>query len=163
MMKSADYWVVAIVLLSAIVGLMRGFLREAVTVVSWLLALFIAWHFGTSLAPHLSGLLAAENIRPWASRAILFLGILFIGSVVGVFIGHFVRLKMFMGTDRLLGFTFGLVRAGIVVGVLVIICQLLRLDGETWWRESLLIPYAEHVAEGLRTLVGEPHQRVTRV
>jgi membrane protein required for colicin V production len=163
MMKSADYWVVAIVLLSAIVGLMRGFLREAVTVVSWLLALFIAWHFGASLAPHLSGLLADENIRPWAARAILLFGILFIGSVAGVIIGHFVRLTMFMGTDRLLGFTFGLVRAGIVLGVLVIICQLLRLDGATWWRESLLIPYAERVAEGLRTLVGEPHHRVTQV
>jgi membrane protein required for colicin V production len=161
MMKSADYWVVAIVLLSAIVGLMRGFLREVIAVLSWLVALFIAWHFAARLAPHLGGLLADENIRPWAARAIVFLGILFVGSIAGVFIGHFVRLKMFIGTDRFLGFTCGIVRAGIVLGVLVIICQLLHLDGDTWWRESVLIPYAEHVADGLRTLVGEPHRGVT--
>jgi membrane protein required for colicin V production len=155
--------VVAIVLLSAIVGLMRGFLREAVAVVSWLLGLLIAWHLGTWLAPQLGGLLADAQIRPWAARAILLVAILFIGSIAGVLIGHFVRLSMFIGTDRFLGFAFGLVRAGIVLGVLVIICQLLRLDGERWWRESVLIPYAEHIAEGLRTLVGEQHHGVTRV
>jgi membrane protein required for colicin V production len=163
MMKSADYWVVAIILLSAIIGLMRGFLREAVAVVSLLLALFIAWHIGPKLAPHLGGLLADENVRPWAARAVLLLVVLFIGSIVGVFIAHFVRLSIFMGTDRFLGFTLGAVRAGIVLGVLVIICQLLRLDDEGWWRESRLIPYAERIAEGLRTLVGEEHHHVTRV
>jgi membrane protein required for colicin V production len=163
MMKSADYWVVAIVLLSAIVGLLRGFLREAVAVVSWLLALFIAWHFAASLAPHLGGLLADEAVRPWAARAILFLAMLFIGSIAGVFIGHFMHLKMFIGTDRFLGFTFGVLRAGIALGVLVIICQLLRVDDERWWRESVLIPYAQHIAEGLRSLVGEPHHQLTQV
>jgi membrane protein required for colicin V production len=163
MMKSADYWVVAIVLLSAIVGLMRGFLREAIAVVTWLLALFVAWHFGANLAPHLGGLLADEQVRPWAARAVVFLGILFIGSIAGVFIAHFMRLQMFIGTDRFLGFTFGVLRAGIVLGVLVIICQLLRVDDERWWRESVLIPYAERIAEGLRTLVGEEHHHVTRV
>jgi len=163
MMKSADYWVVAIVLLSAIIGLMRGFLREAVAVVSLLLALFIAWHFSAKLAPHLGGLLADEHVRPWAARAILLLGFLFIGSLAGVVIGHFVRLSMFIGTDRFLGFTLGVLRAGIVLGVLVIICQLLRLDDADWWRESRLIPYAERIAEGLRTLVGEEHHPVTRV
>lgn len=163
MLKSADYWVVAIVLLAAIVGLMRGFLREAVAVVSWLLALFVAWHFAASLAPHLGGLLADPQVRPWAARAVLFLGMLFIGSIAGVFIGHFMHLKMFIGTDRFLGFTFGVLHAGIVLGVLVIICQLLRVDEDRWWRESVLIPYAEHIAEGLRTLVGEEHHHVTRV
>jgi membrane protein required for colicin V production len=163
MMKSADYWVVAIVLLSAIIGLMRGFLREVVAVVTWILALFIAWHFGAMLAPHLGGLLTNEQVRPWAARAILLLLVLFIGSIAGVFIGHFVRLSLFSVTDRFLGFAFGLVRAAVVLGVLVIICQLLRLDGESWWRESLLIPYAERVANGLRTLVGDEHHQVTRV
>jgi membrane protein required for colicin V production len=115
------------------------------------------------LAPHLGGLLTNEQVRPWAARAILLLLVLFIGSIAGVFIGHFVRLSLFSVMDRFLGFAFGLVRAAVVLGVLVIICQLLRLDGESWWRESLLIPYAERVANGLRTLVGDEHHQVTRV
>jgi membrane protein required for colicin V production len=163
MMKSADYWVVAILLVIAIIGLMRGFLRELVAVVTWLLALFIAWHFASWLAPHLGGLLADEQVRPWAARAILLIFVLFIGSVAGVLIGHFVRLSLFSATDRLLGFAFGLVHGAIVFGVFALICQELHLDGEPWWRGSLLIPYAERVANGLRTLVGDEHHRVTRV
>jgi membrane protein required for colicin V production len=163
MMKSADYWVVAIVLLIAIVGLMRGFVREIVAVITWLLALFIAWHFASWLAPQLGGLLADENVRPWAARAILLLLVLFVGSIAGMFIGHFVRLSIFSGTDRFLGFAIGVLHAAIVLGVLVMICQLLRLDGERWWHESRLIPYAERVANGLRTLVGDEHHHPTRV
>jgi membrane protein required for colicin V production len=163
MLKSADYWVVAIVLLIAITGLMRGFLREIVAVIAWFLALFIAWHFSGWLAPQLGGLLAEEHVRPWAARVIILLAVLFIGSIVGMFLGHFVRLSIFSGTDRFLGLTLGLVRAAIVLGVLVIVCQLLRVDEELWWHQSVLIPYAERVANGLRILVGDEHHRVTRV
>jgi membrane protein required for colicin V production len=164
MMKSADYWVIAIVLLFTIVGIMRGFLRELVAVITWLLALFIAWHFSAWLiGPHLGGLLADEQVRPWAARAILLILVLFIGSVAGLLIGHFVRLSLFSATDRFLGFAFGFIHAAIVLGVIVIICQLLHLDSERWWQESLLVPYVERVANGLRTLVGEDHHHVTRV
>ena len=62
-----------------------------------------------------------------------------------------------------LGFAIGVLHAAIVLGVLVMICQLLRLDGERWWHESRLIPYAERVANGLRTLVGDEHRHLTRV
>lgn len=164
MMKSADYWVIAIVLLFTIIGIMRGFLRELVAVITWLLALFVAWHFSAWLiGPHLGGLLADEQVRPWAARAILLILVLFIGSVAGLLIGHFVRLSLFSATDRFLGFAFGFIHAAIVLGVMVIICQLLHLDSERWWQESLLVPYVERVANGLRTLVGEDHPHVTRV
>jgi membrane protein required for colicin V production len=163
MMKSADYWVVAIVLSIAIIGLMRGFLRELVAIVSWLLALFIAWHFASWLAPHLGGVLTDERVRPWAARAILLVLVLFIGHIVGMLMGHFVRLSLFSATDRLLGFACGLVHGAIVLGVFAIIGQLLHLDSEGWWQQSLLAPYAERVANGLRTLVGDEQHHVTRV
>jgi len=44
----------------------------------------------------------------------------------------------------------------------VILGQLLRLQGEHWWRSSLLIPYGESIANGLRTLVGEERVRHSR-
>jgi membrane protein required for colicin V production len=163
MMKSTDYWVVAIVLISAIVGLMRGFLREAIGIISLLLAIFIAWHFGSNLAPHLGGLLADPQVQPWAARAILFVIVLAIGSITGLFLGHFVRLSIFYVTDRFLGFAFGLLRGIAVVGVLVIIGQLLLMNADPWWRDSLLMPYAERVADVLRSLVGEAHHRITQV
>ena len=158
-MNSTDYVVIAVVILSAVVGAARGFLREAVAVAAWLIALLIAWHFSDVIAPHLGGLLAESDVRPWAARIIIVLLVLLFGAALGAVLGHFVRLSIFSGMDRLLGFLFGLLRGFVLLGVFVILGQLLRLEGEHWWRGSLLIPYGESMANGLRMLVGEERVR----
>jgi membrane protein required for colicin V production len=158
-MNATDYLVIAAVVISAVVGGLRGFLREAVALVAWLLALFIAWHFADLIEPHLGGLLAGSYVKPWAARVIIVLLVLLVGAAVGAVLGHFVRLSIFSGMDRFLGLVFGLLRGAVLLGVFVILGQLLRLDGERWWTRSLLIPYGESVANGLRTLVGEQRVR----
>jgi membrane protein required for colicin V production len=154
-MNAADYVVVLAIAISAIVGAARGFLREVVALLSWVIALFIAWHFSDLVAPHLGGLMAESEVRPWAARIIIVILVLLLGAAVGALLGHFVRLSIFSGLDRLLGFFFGLLRGAVLLGVFVILGQLLELTGEPWWRHSMLIPYGESVANGLRTLVGE--------
>jgi membrane protein required for colicin V production len=161
LMNVTDYLVIAAIVVSAIVGAMRGFLREAVALVTWLLALFVAWHFSDLIEPHLGGLLAGSYVKPWAARVIIVLLILLLGAAIGGVLNHFVRLSIFSGMDRLLGFVFGFLRGFLLLGVFVILAQLLRLDDEKWWRRSLLIPYGESIANGLRTMVGEERVRHT--
>jgi membrane protein required for colicin V production len=158
-MNATDYVVIAAVLVSAIVGAMRGFLREAVALATWLLALFLAWHFADLIEPHLGGMLAGSYVKPWAARVIIVLIVLLVGAGVGALLEHFVRLSIFSGMDRFLGLVFGLLRGVVLLGVFVILGQLLHLDGEKWWTRSLLIPYGESVANGLRALVGEQRVR----
>jgi membrane protein required for colicin V production len=158
-MNSTDYIVIAAILISAIVGLARGFLREAVAVGAWIIALFLAWHFSDLIEPHLGGLIGTSDVKPWAARVIIVVLILLIGAAVGAVLGHYVRLSIFSGVDRLLGFAFGVLRGFVLLGVFVILGQLLQLQGERWWVRSKLIPYGESIANGLRTLVGE--QRVS--
>jgi membrane protein required for colicin V production len=154
-MNLADYLVIVAVILSAVIGAVRGFLREAVALASLILALFCAWQFADLIEPYLGGLLATPPVRTWAARVIIVLVVLLIGMGVGALLSYFVRLSLFSGTDRLLGFVFGLLRGVVLLGVFVILGQLLRLDGESWWRHSRLIPYGETVANGLRAIVGE--------
>ncbi len=153
-MNIADYVVVAAVALSAVVGAVRGFLREAIALVTWVVALFVAWHFSDMIEPHLGGLLAGSYVRPWAARVIIVALIVLFGAGLGAIIGHYVRLSIFSGMDRFLGFLFGAARGVVLIGVFVILGQLLKLDGEVWWRHSMLIPYGDSVANGLRVLVG---------
>jgi len=159
LMTATDYLVIAAVCISAIVGAMRGFLREAVALITWLVALFVAWHFSERIEPHLGGLLAGSYVKPWAARVIIVILIVLLGAGIGALLSHFVRLSIFSGLDRFLGFFFGLLRGVVLLGVFVILAQLLRLDGDPWWRHSILIPYGESVANGLRALVGEPAVR----
>ena len=158
-MNLTDYLVIAAIIASAIVGALRGFLREAVALAAWVIALFLAWHFSDLIAPHLGGLMSDSEVRPWAARVIIVLLVLLLGAGVAAALAHFVRLSIFSGMDRLLGFGFGLLRGLVLLGVFVILGQLLRLQEEQWWRHSMLIPYGESVANGLRMLVGEERVR----
>jgi membrane protein required for colicin V production len=153
-MNIADYCVIAALVLSAIVGAVRGFLREAIALGAWVVALFVAWHFSDMIEPHLGGLLAASYVRPWAARIIIVALILLLGAGLGAIVGHYVRLSIFSGMDRFLGFLFGAARGVVLIGVFVILGRLLQLDGEAWWRHSMLLPYGGSVASGLRVLVG---------
>ena len=153
-MNIADYLMIAVLVLSAIVGAVRGLVREAVALCAWVVALFVAWHFSDLIAPHLGGLLAASEVKPWAARVIIVALILLIGAGIGALLGHYVRVSIFSGMDRLLGFIFGAARGVVLIAVFVMLGQLLKLDGELWWRHSVLLPYGNSVANGLLVLVG---------
>jgi membrane protein required for colicin V production len=150
----ADWLIIATVVISGTVGLLRGLLREVIALITWILAAFVAWHFAGVLEPHLGGLLKQDSVRPWAARLILFLAVLLLGHGVGAIVSYFVRLSLFAGVDRFLGLLFGLLRGIVVVGAAVIICETLRFDEEVWWHQSVLVPYGEDAAALLWSLGG---------
>jgi len=155
-MNTVDYMLIAIVVISVVIGALRGFLREAVSLVTWVVAFVLAWQFGSTLAPHLGAWLAQyPGPLTWTARGIIFIAVLLIGAVIGGLLGHFVRLSIFSTLDRFLGMLFGALRGVVAIGMLVILGQLLRMDAEDWWHTSVLIPHAEWIANGLRTIVGE--------
>jgi membrane protein required for colicin V production len=158
-MNATDYLIIAAVLVCAVVGAARGFLREAIGFLAWIIALFVAWHFSNLIEPHLGGLLAGGAVRPWAARVIIVALILLIGALFGAALGHYVRLSIFSGMDRLLGFAFGALRGLVLAGVFVILGQVLHLDGERWWHDSRLMPFAESIANGLRSIAGAERER----
>ena len=159
-MTVVDYLVLGILAFSAVAGLIRGFLREICSLVTWILAFWLAWHFASVLEPFMGGKLANPPASTWAARVLIFLVVLMIGAAIGALLSHLIRLSLFSSLDRMLGFLLGLLRGLVVVGVIAIISQAVGLNGEPWWQESKLVPYAEGVANVLRSLAGE--ERIQR-
>ena len=159
-MIAVDYIILAIILISAVMGLVRGLLREAVAVITWFLAIVLAWSFASSLEPVLGGILVGSPLRIWAARAVIFVGVLLLGGAVAVILGHYVRVSMFAGMDKFLGFVFGIVRGIVIVGAFTIAIQALRMDEDERWKHSRLLPYATAVADALRGIVGEKLERI---
>jgi membrane protein required for colicin V production len=159
-MIAVDYIILAIILVSAIMGLVRGLLREAIAVITWFLAIVLAWTLASSLEPLLGGVLVGSPLRIWAARAIIFVGILLLGGAVSVIVAHYVRVSMFAPTDKMLGFVFGLIRGIVIVGAFTIAIQALRMDEDPRWKSSRLMPYAIGVADALRGIVGEKLERL---
>jgi membrane protein required for colicin V production len=162
-MNWTDYLLIAVLVFSSIAGLMRGLLREVISLVTWIAAVWIAWTFSSSLEPHLGGALSDASVRPWAARTIIFVAVLLVGAGIGALLGHFVRLSLFSGVDRLLGLMFGLLRGVVALGVLAMLAHAVRLQDEPWYRGSLLVPYAEQAGNVLRGLVGERKIRASQL
>ncbi len=161
-MNWTDYLFIGLLVFSGIAGLMRGLLREVISLISWIAALWIAWTFSSSLEPYLGGALQDTAVRPWAARAILFVAVLLVGAAIGGLLSHFVRLTVFSGIDRMLGMLFGLLRGVVVLGVLAMLAHAVRLHEEPWYRSSLLVPYAEQAGNVMRALVGERKIRASQ-
>lgn len=154
-MNGADWFIVVLVLVSCVIGALRGLMREAIALVTWLVGLWLAWTFADVVEPHLGGLLAHDGVRVWVARLIVLLVVLLIGTLAGLVLQYVIRHSPFGNTDRFLGLFFGLMRGFVLVGVFVILGQLLELDGENWWGESRLMPYAEFFGDAIRQLVDE--------
>jgi membrane protein required for colicin V production len=154
-MNWIDYLLIALIVFSSVAGAMRGLLREVIALLTWVAAVWIAWHYAGVLEPHLGGALANDSVRAWAARTIIFLAVVLIGTLIGAIVGRLVRLSIFSGTDRFFGGIFGFLRGLVMIGLFVMLCHALRLNDEPWWRASTLIPYGERAANVLRGMVGE--------
>jgi len=155
-MQGADYIIVLVIALSVIVGTLRGFIREVVALITWLLAIVIAWRFSGFLHPYLGGILETPLEKAWVARGIVLIVVLLVGALVGHILAWILNTAAGQGiVDRIFGFLFGLTRGIVLVGFGAMLGLTLRLDGEPWWRESHFGGYAVHVAGWLQSVAGE--------
>lgn len=140
-MNWADWTILAIVGISTLIGLYRGFVREILSLLTWIAAFVIAMMFRDELAPLLSRLVDTPSLQVIAAFAIIFIFTLLAGAGLNMTLSAFVKATGLSGTDRVLGMVFGLLRGAIVVMALLILAPaLVPVEQDVWWRESALIP-----------------------
>jgi len=153
-MTTVDYILAAAVLLSILFGVVRGFLRESVALLGWLVGLWLAWRYAHLLEPYLGGALAGTELQPWAARVLVLMAVVIASWILGSMLSWLVqRSGLTLGVDRLLGGVFGLVRGVVIVGFGVMLGQAAQLESEPWWGKSMLMPVGEEMAGVLRGYV----------
>ncbi len=70
-LTGADVLILLVLLGSTLIGLLRGFVREAVSLGFWIVAIWAAWRFGSLVEPHLGGVLADPRVAPWVGRLVI--------------------------------------------------------------------------------------------
>ena len=142
-----DYIIIAIILFSIVISLLRGFVREVMSLASWVVAFLVASNFYMYLAGYLTQI-ESLYVRNGTAIGILFLLTLIVGAIINYILGQLVDRTGLSGTDRVLGACFGLLR-----GVLIVAALLFFLDTFTnfsqsdWWKESQLIPHFRFVID----------------
>ena len=146
-MTIVDIVLAAITVISIAFGAVRGFLRESLALLGWLVGLWLAWRYSGLLEPYLGGALAGTELQAWVARLIILVTIVVIAWIIASLLGYLVqRSGLTLGVDKILGAVFGLVRGAVIVGFLVTMGQAAKLQSEPWWDASLLIPLGEEMA-----------------
>jgi len=136
-----DYALIGIILLSSIISLIRGFVREAFSLATWIAAFWVAINFNEELADHLKNTLSQAEVRVAASFGILFVVTLLMGGIINFMLGNLLQRAGLSGTDRMLGVLFGVGR-GIMLGALLLLLgSLTPFPNQPWWQQSQMLPY----------------------
>lgn len=149
-MNWADWIIVAILVVSVLIGLWRGLVREALSLAVWIAAIAAAIMFGAQVANLYGDWISLPSVRIALGYATVFILVLIVGGLIGWLIGRIVQGTGLGGTDRVLGLGFGLLRGGLLVAALVLVLGYTPMPRDPWWRESHLIPRFEPAAAWLR-------------
>ncbi len=148
-----DYLIICIVIVSAVIGLFRGFFREVVSLVAWVAAFMVAIHFTEPMSQLLEGSIETPSLRKAVTGAGLFVVVLLVGGVINFLVGKLVSSSGLAGTDRSIGAAFGLVRGVVLVIILMLLASLTPMPQDPWWRDSQFIPHLEPYATWVKNLL----------
>jgi len=148
-----DYILLVVIAISALLSLWRGFVTEAISLVSWITALWIAVIFFQDLANLMKDWINTPSIRDVTAFAILFVGTVLVGGLVNYLAGQLVAKTGLTATDRALGMLFGIARGVVIVAVMVLLAGLTALPQDPRWQEALLLGHFQDMALWLRSFL----------
>lgn len=141
-----DYVVLAILLVSILVSLARGAVREVLALAGWIVAFMVASSFTAALAPMLPSVIGGEYFRSLLAFAALFLATLLAMGLIAMLISVLVRSVGLGFADRVLGSLFGFARGLLVVLMIVLAAGFTALPQEAFWRKAVLSRHLEAAA-----------------
>lgn len=136
-MTSFDYAVLAIIGLSVLLSMMRGFVREILALAGWIAACFVAKIYTLQLAQLLPPSIPTESLRLLAAFLMLFLAALLVCTLLAIALSHIFKKMGLSWLDRCLGGVFGLVRGIVIVTVLVFLAGLTTVPKDARWPNAM--------------------------
>ena len=152
-MQWIDYAIIGIVVISMLISLIRGFIKEILSLVAWVAAFFVATNFYDTFASLIT-FTDDTAVRYAVSLFVLFIGTLMIIGFVNYVITMVLKKTGLSGTDRMLGTAFGAVRGVLIVLIAACGLQLAfnygyfsRMKSEQWYKDAVVLPEVLHVAD----------------
>jgi membrane protein required for colicin V production len=160
-MTGFDYAVLGIIGLSILISVWRGLVREVISLLSWLVAFWIAARFSVDFVDWVPAAITNPSVRYVAAFAVLFLGTIFVLELIGVLIAKLLRAVGLSFIDRLLGALFGLARGALIAWILTLLGGLTTLPQRDWWRDSVFAPPLQAAVLAARPLL--PNELAKRI
>ena len=161
-MAVIDIIILCIIAISAMLGVFRGLIKEALSLASWFAAIIAGTLFSAQLADLMENLINNASLRRIAAFAILFIGVIFAGTLISNLVSKLTQAAGLKGVDRTLGALFGILRGVIIVLIIVLIGSQLDISRQ-WFEGSGLVPYAMAMIDYLQGFFGIGQEAATEV
>jgi len=136
-MTAFDYAVLAIVGLSVIFSVMRGMIKEVLSILGWVAAFYVGRTYTSQLLPMMPVDIPSESLRILAAFLVLFLATLLLSTLLAIAISTVFK-KVGLGwLDRLLGAFFGVFRGLLIICILVFLAGLTELPKDARWKNAM--------------------------
>jgi membrane protein required for colicin V production len=157
-MSMTDWALWAVLLLSMLMGVWRGLVREMLSLAGWVAAFFLAQWLAAAVAVHLPLQSAAPSVQYAGGFLIVFVGVIFLSALLAWLLGHLMGAVGLRPADRALGALFGLARGTVLLMALAVLVRLTGMAVQAWWRESMLVPWLQLMLDGLRPVLPQAWQ-----
>ncbi|MCG3145854.1 MAG: Colicin V production protein [Gammaproteobacteria bacterium] len=152
-MHPVDIGILAIVGISALLSLLRGLVREVLSLAAWVVAFFVARTFNPVAAGWMAGMVSVPSAQYVLGFGLLFFAVLLAMGVVNYVLVRVVAATGLSPTDRMLGVIFGVLRGVGVVILLVFLASFTPMTRDPWWTGSLFVPKLLPAADWLRAKI----------
>lgn len=154
-MTILDWIIIAVLAVSLLLGLMRGLVREALSIISWIAAFWLAKQYCVPAGEYIAGIVAISEpiLRVWIGYAAVFILTLVVLSIVSYVLNKILAsggLKVF---DRFLGTGFGLLRGVAIIAILILALKAFSLNNTDMWKDSRFVPHFEPAAAFLESVL----------
>jgi len=141
-----DIAILAVILISTLISLVRGFVKESISLATWIIAGFIAITYYLVLSDYLLPYIDSPTISQAAAFATLFISTLIVGAIINFMVSQLVTRTGLSGTDKMLGMIFGAARGVLIISMIVLFAGLTPMPSEAWWQQSNLVEYFREIA-----------------
>jgi len=152
-----DLVVIGVVVISALLAAVRGFTREVLAIVAWVVAAAAAWFLHPLVLPRLKDHIANPTIALVAAIGVIFIAVLLVTSIITVKLSDFILDSRIGALDRTLGFLFGAAR-GFLICVIgwVFLSWLVQGKMPDWATNARAKPVLENTGNSLITMLPDP-------
>jgi membrane protein required for colicin V production len=157
-----DWALLAVLVLSVVIGLVRGFVFEVLSLAGWVAAWFAAQWLAPPIAPHLPVGTPGGGLNLGAAFTLGFLVALVVWALAARLIRMLIQATPLSVADRLLGAGFGALRAGVLLLALATVVAFTPASQSPSWRGSNGARWLTQALSALKPLLPEPAARLIK-
>lgn len=149
-MTGIDYAFIAVIIISTLFSLLRGFVKEAISLGTWIIAMWVSTTFASNLSNFMPDSIENPAFKMGLAFIALFVATLILGVMVNLLLNQVINKTGLSSVDRALGTVFGLARGVLIVTVFVMLASLTSIQEQEFWKDAELVERFQSLASWLQ-------------